>query len=135
MFRHVPPKPAESAILRRRLYELTMSRTFNKLFAFLVLLNSCTLLVPWNVEEESDMHEFLYFLTAVSALINILFAVEILLKMLAFTVPGFWQSRRNRIDLLITTLGGLWVVLHFFLALPASVGESRNRKTLKTFNF
>lgn len=68
------------------------------------------------------MHEFLYFLTAVSAIINILFAIEILLKMLAFTFAGFWQSRRNRIDLLITTLGGLWVALHFFLALPASVG-------------
>lgn len=75
------------------------------------------------------MHEFLYFLTFVSAVINILFAVEILLKMMAFTIPGFWQSRRNRIDLLITSLGGLWVALHFFLALPASVGE------LKVSNF
>jgi hypothetical protein len=85
--------------------------------------------VPWNLEEEKEMHEFLYFLTFVSAVINILFAVEILLKMMAFTIPGFWQSRRNRIDLLITSLGGLWVALHFFLALPASVGE------LKVSNF
>ncbi|KAI6183273.1 Narrow abdomen [Aphelenchoides bicaudatus] len=134
---HVPPKPAESSVLRRRLYELTMSRTFNKLFAFLVLLNSCTLLVPWNVEEEDEMHEFLYFLTAVSAVANILFAVEILLKVFAFTASGFWQSRRNRIDLLITTLGGLWVFLHFFLALPASVvgGETRLKKFTYTFGY
>lgn len=92
MLRHVPPKPAESAVIRRRFYELTMSRTFNKvcfycnrtfpsnyasnfvqfqLFAFLVLLNSCTLLVPWNVEEEDEMHQFLYFLTSVSAITNV----------------------------------------------------------------
>lgn len=76
------------------------------------------------------MHEFLYFLTFVSAAINILFAVEILLKMMAFTVSGFWQSRRNRIDLLITSLGGLWVALHFFLALPASVGGSALRGSM-----
>ncbi|KAI6238408.1 Four domain-type voltage-gated ion channel alpha-1 subunit [Aphelenchoides fujianensis] len=134
---HVPPKPAESAVLRRRLYELTMSRTFNKLFAFLVLLNSCTLLVPWNVEEEDQMHEFLYFLTAVSAVLNILFAIEVFLKMLAFTVPGFWQSRRNRIDLLITALGCLWVAVHFFLALPASVvgGETRLKKFTYSFGY
>ncbi|KAI6220279.1 Sodium leak channel non-selective protein [Aphelenchoides besseyi] len=134
---HVPPKPAESAVLRRRLYELTMSRTFNKLFAFLVLLNSCTLLVPWNVEEEDEMHQFLYFLTALSAVLNILFAIEIFLKMLAFTIQGFWQSRRNRIDLLITALGCLWVAVHFFVALPASVvgGETRLKKFTYTFGY
>ncbi|KAI6181392.1 Four domain-type voltage-gated ion channel alpha-1 subunit [Aphelenchoides besseyi] len=125
---HVPPKPAESAVLRRRLYELTMSRTFNKLFAFLVLLNSCTLLVPWNVEEEDEMHQFLYFLTALSAVLNILFAIE---------VCWFWQSRRNRIDLLITALGCLWVAVHFFVALPASVvgGETRLKKFTYTFGY
>jgi hypothetical protein len=57
--------------------------------------------------------------------------------MLAFTVSGFWQSRRNRIDLLITTLGGIWVVLHFFLALPASVvgGETQMKKFTYTFGY
>uniref|UniRef100_A0A915EEL3 Sodium leak channel NALCN n=1 Tax=Ditylenchus dipsaci TaxID=166011 RepID=A0A915EEL3_9BILA len=111
---HVPPKPSESAVMRRRLYELTMSRSFNQFFAVLVVLNSATLLLPWNVEEEeNEMHNILYFITAMSAFINCLFAVEILLKVMAFTASGFWQSRRNRIDLLITALGiscWRWVV-------------------------
>lgn len=29
-------------------------------------------------------------------------------KVIAFTFSGFWQSRRNRIDLLITSLGIIW---------------------------
>lgn len=34
---HVPPKPAESAKLRTRLYELTMGRPFKQFFAILVV--------------------------------------------------------------------------------------------------
>ena len=44
---HVPPKPAESERLRNELYELTMSRAFNHFYAFLVVANSATLVVPW----------------------------------------------------------------------------------------
>ncbi|KAI1704443.1 ion transport protein [Ditylenchus destructor] len=134
---HVPPKPSESATLRRRLYELTMSRFFNQLFAVLVVLNSACLLLPWNVEEEqNEMHKVLYFITALSAFINCLFAVEILLKVMAFTVAGFWQSRRNRIDLLITAMGIGWVILHFFVALPAAaVVAMRLKKFTYTFGY
>jgi hypothetical protein len=40
------------------------------------------------------------------------------LKATAYTVHGFWQSRRNRIDLLITVLGLAWTVVHFGMAAP-----------------
>uniref|UniRef100_A0A1I7YZN3 Transporter, cation channel family protein n=1 Tax=Steinernema glaseri TaxID=37863 RepID=A0A1I7YZN3_9BILA len=134
---HVPPKPAESAKLRRVLYDIAMASWFNNIFAGLVLLNSFTLFVPWNVEEEDQMHVILNALTAFSGIVNVLFMGEILLKIIAFTVPGFWQSRRNRIDLLITMFGIFWVITHFFVALPASVvgGETRLKKFTYTFGY
>lgn len=88
---HVPPKPAESAKLRTRLYELTMARPFKQFFAILVVgrilvrvalerfsVNSATLVVPWNEQEEESKSNYLYFSTALSALCNILFTVEVL---------------------------------------------------------
>ena len=149
---HIPPKPSESATFRRTLYELTMSRPFNQFFTALVVLNSATLIFPWNVEEEEEKNEFLYIVTALSAVLNMLFAVEvqivneavlktfskqIILKMFAYTVAGFWQSKRNRIDLLITGMGIFWVATHFFVALPASVvgGETRLKRFTYTFGY
>nr|AXS78260.1 Sodium leak channel non-selective protein [Anisakis simplex] len=134
---HVPPKPAESAKLRRYLYEITMSRWFKQAFAILVVVNSATLVIPWNVEEEENSYKTLLFLTGLSALANILFTVEILLKMIAFTVSGFWESRRNRIDMLITILGLFWIVTHFVMALPASAvqGQSGLKKYTYTFGY
>lgn len=35
------------------------------------------------------------------------------MKMIAFTARGYWQSRRNRYDLLVTVLGVIWIVTHF----------------------
>jgi sodium leak channel non-selective protein len=75
---HIPPKPSESATFRRTLYELTMSRPFNQFFTTLVVLNSATLIFPWNVEEEEEKNEFLYIVTALSAVLNMLFAVEVI---------------------------------------------------------
>ncbi|CAI5447137.1 unnamed protein product [Caenorhabditis angaria] len=117
---HVPPKPSESARLRTMTYELTMSRGFNQLFALLVVLNSFTLVIPWNVEEADKQEAFLITVTVISGIINILFCIEIILKIIAYTFSGFWQSRRNRVDLLITILGVVWNFLHFFVARAAT---------------
>lgn len=38
------------------------------------------------------------------------------MKLIALSPKGYWYSRRNRIDLLITIAGVLWAILH--LALP-----------------
>ncbi|PIC12425.1 hypothetical protein B9Z55_028444 [Caenorhabditis nigoni] len=116
---HVPPKPPESAKVRCYLYDMTTSRWFKQTFAALVVLNSLTLIIPWNVSEERDRKKSLLTCTLFSALFNILFTLECLLKMIAFTLSGFWQSRRNRIDLIITVLGINWIVFHFLFQLPA----------------
>ncbi|KHJ80489.1 transporter, cation channel family protein [Oesophagostomum dentatum] len=109
--------------------------TENRIFAFLVLLNSACLVVPWNVEEEGERTTILFSVTILSAIINILFAVEIVLKILAFTFAGFWQSRRNRIDMLITVFGLMWIFLHFFVALPSSSSKPAPQAKLKTFTY
>lgn len=74
---HVPPKPSESAKLRTRLYDLTLGRTFKQIFTVLVVVNSLTLIVPWNVEEEKARPVVVNSLTACSAVITLLFAVEV----------------------------------------------------------
>lgn len=57
--------------------------------------------------------------------------------MIAFTFSGFWESRRNRIDLLITVLGLFWIVTHFIMALPASAvrGQIGLKKYTYTFGY
>uniref|UniRef100_A0A0K0DQ43 Ion_trans domain-containing protein n=1 Tax=Angiostrongylus cantonensis TaxID=6313 RepID=A0A0K0DQ43_ANGCA len=45
-------------------------------FAILVVVNSFTLVVPWNVEEEKQRRNVLFGLTILSAFCNILFTVE-----------------------------------------------------------
>lgn len=44
------------------------------------------------------------------------------MKLIAMSPAGYWQSRRNRYDLLVTSLGVIWIVLHFSLL----VGTKKN---------
>jgi len=37
------------------------------------------------------------------------------MKLIAMSPAGYWQSRRNRYDLLVTSLGVIWIILHFAL--------------------
>ncbi|XGW16407.1 hypothetical protein V3C99_001682, partial [Haemonchus contortus] len=132
---HVPPKPPESAKLRSYLYDLTLSKAFKQSFAILVVVNSFTLVVPWNVEEEKQRRNVLFGLTVMSAFCNILFTIEILLKAVAFTVRGFWQSRRNRGDFFITMLGLTWIVFHFLFQVPAYIAGGINEWKRLTYTF
>lgn len=34
------------------------------------------------------------------------------MKNIAFTPRGYWQSRRNRYDLLVTVLGVIWIFIN-----------------------
>lgn len=34
------------------------------------------------------------------------------MKNIAFTPRGYWQSRRNRYDLLVSVVGVIWIVIH-----------------------
>lgn len=54
-------------------------------------------------------------LALTSALLTLVFVVEVLLKTIAFTPRGYWQSRRNRYDLLVTVAGCIWIFMHFIL--------------------
>lgn len=54
-------------------------------------------------------------LALTSALLTLAFVVEVLLKTVAFTPRGYWQSRRNRYDLLVTVAGCIWIFMHFIL--------------------
>ncbi|VDP46742.1 unnamed protein product [Soboliphyme baturini] len=124
---NIPRKPPESAKLRTFLYDLTMSVYFNRFFTVCVLLNSTLLFIPWSVEEEqSDTKETLKALVALSAIFNLIFVIEIICKIVAFTYCRFWQSRRNKVDLIITLLGIVWCVLHFFVALPTEEKNVRD---------
>ncbi len=38
-----------------------------------------------------------------------------MMKMVALTPQGYWQSRRNRFDMLVTLIGVVWICLHFTL--------------------
>jgi hypothetical protein len=70
--------------------------------AIMVLVNSGLLSVAW------DKHlNHTIFLATVSCVLTMGFVVEVLIKCIAFTARGYWQSRRNRYDLLVTVLGEL----------------------------
>ena len=74
----------------------------------LVLFNCALLYKPWKANEQ---------ITQISALISsvftFLFLVEAVMKCIALGFVGYWQSRRNRFDLLVTILGIGWIVLNF----------------------
>uniref|UniRef100_A0A915N2G0 Ion transport domain-containing protein n=1 Tax=Meloidogyne javanica TaxID=6303 RepID=A0A915N2G0_MELJA len=136
---HVPPRPAESSKIRNRLYELTTSRSFKQFYAILVVLNSATLIVPWSVEEEEQRRTLLLIFTSFAGICSFLFTIEILLKSIAFTPHGFWQSRRNRVDLLITCVSIFWLIAHFGIsevALPiVSLPPSQFRRFTYTLGY
>ncbi len=41
--------------------------------------------------------------------------MQVLMKMVALTPQGYWQSRRNRFDMFVTLVGVVWIFLHFTL--------------------
>lgn len=61
----------------------------------------------WRIEEEHTQP-----LALVSTMLTLIFLVEVVMKNIAFTPRGYWQSRRNRYDLLVTVVGVVWIVIH-----------------------
>lgn len=51
-------------------------------------------------------------LAIISTMLTLVFVVEVVMKTIAFTPRGYWQSRRNRYDLLVTVLGVIWVFIN-----------------------
>lgn len=63
----------------------------------------------WRREKPSTV-----ILIRISMLLNFVFLSEVIMKMIAFTPRGYWQSRRNRYDLFVTVSEVLWLVINFF---------------------
>ncbi|RXM31239.1 hypothetical protein EOD39_7203 [Acipenser ruthenus] len=65
-----------------------------------------------------DITQHPFFKRTIAVLVlaqSVLLSVKVTMKSIAMSPAGFWQSRRNRYDLLVTSLGVIWVVLHFAL--------------------
>ncbi|PIO64398.1 transporter, cation channel family protein [Teladorsagia circumcincta] len=85
--------------------------------------------VPPKPPESAKLRSYLYDLTLSRAF------KQILLKAVAFTVRGFWQSRRNRGDFFITMLGLTWIVFHFLFQVPAYIAGGINEWKRLTYTF
>lgn len=118
---HVPPKP-ENSRFQAFIYDIVQHLYFKRFVASLVLLNSFLLCVKWEEEDVDDNSEtktkfdMRWSLSSASSALTICFVVEVIMKMIAFTPYGYWQSRRNRADLFVTVLGVAWIILSYIVS-------------------
>lgn len=109
---HLARRPDNEGI-RSFLFDATQSLIYKRVIIFLVVIDCVTLtIVQWTSEDNLTLRDGL---TSTAAVCSLLFVVDMVLKIVAFTFQGYWQSRRNRFDLLLTSLGVLWVTLNFSL--------------------
>uniref|UniRef100_A0A8C1B7K0 Sodium leak channel NALCN n=1 Tax=Cyprinus carpio carpio TaxID=630221 RepID=A0A8C1B7K0_CYPCA len=65
-----------------------------------------------------DITQHPFFKRGIAVLVlaqSVLLSVKVTMKLIAMSPAGYWQSRRNRYDLLVTSLGVIWIILHFAL--------------------
>lgn len=109
---HLARRP-DSEGIRSFLFDATQSKIYKRISIFLVVVDCVTLtIVQWTSEDNLRLRDGL---TSTAVACSLLFVVDMVLKIIAFTFRGYWQSRRNRFDLLLTSLGVLWVTLNFSL--------------------
>ncbi|XP_028446813.1 sodium leak channel NALCN isoform X3 [Perca flavescens] len=106
---HLPPRP-ENGGFRAKMYDITQHPFFKRGIAVLVLAQSVLLSVKWDVGYQAT-----FPLATMSVVFTFIFVLEVTMKLIAMSPAGYWQSRRNRYDLLVTSLGVIWIVLHFSL--------------------
>ncbi|XP_027219949.1 sodium leak channel NALCN isoform X1 [Penaeus vannamei] len=104
---HLPPRP-DGRAFRASIYDITQNIYFKRFVAISVIFNSCLLCVAWKNDAAQTQ-----YLAILSSLLNFVFVVEVVMKLIAFTPRGYWQSRRNRYDLFVTVLGVVWIILNF----------------------
>nr|QQY02464.1 sodium leak channel non-selective protein [Cryptocotyle lingua] len=108
----------KSVKFRCLIYDITQHIAFKRASAILVVANCGLLFFPFN---EADLGRLDYvrerYLTQVSLgiIFTLFFCLECLLKSIALGFNGYWQSRRNRFDMLVAILGCTWIILHFSL--------------------
>ncbi|XP_039152328.1 sodium leak channel non-selective protein isoform X1 [Drosophila simulans] len=106
---HLPPRP-DGRKIRAFTYDITQHIIFKRVIAVVVLINSMLLSITW-IKGEVHTER----LVIVSAVLTFVFVVEVVMKNIAFTPRGYWQSRRNRYDLLVTVAGVIWIILQTIL--------------------
>ncbi|KAF4795161.1 sodium leak channel, non-selective [Turdus rufiventris] len=118
---HLPPRPDNDGF-RAKMYDITQHPFFKRTIAVLVLAQSVLLSVKlffyeqimlafqWDAADPVTVP-----LATMSVVFTFIFVLEVTMKIIAMSPSGFWQSRRNRYDLLVTSLGVIWVILHFAL--------------------
>ncbi|XP_076062886.1 sodium leak channel non-selective protein na isoform X5 [Oratosquilla oratoria] len=104
---HLPPRP-DGRAFRAFIYDITQNIYVKRFVALSVIINSSLLSVTWR---EDKVHTRTLAIT--SSLINMVFVVEVIMKLIAFTPRGYWQSRRNRYDMFVTVLGVVWIVMNY----------------------
>ncbi|XP_061184379.1 sodium leak channel NALCN-like isoform X3 [Saccostrea echinata] len=118
---HIPPRP-DGTSFRAKMYDITQHKKFKAATVFLILVNCGLLGVPW----KSSNARQTFILGSVSAVCTLLFLCEVIIKMIALTPKGYWTSRRNRFDMLLTFLGVIWIILHFTFNLTGQEGDANN---------
>ncbi|CAF3843417.1 unnamed protein product [Rotaria magnacalcarata] len=104
-----PPRP-ENNKFRSYVFDITQTKLFKKSSAVLVLFNCALLYKPWKANEKITQISAL-----ISSLFTFLFLVEAVMKCIALGFAGYWQSRRNRFDLLATLkMLMLTIIVSFF---------------------
>ncbi|XP_056321444.1 sodium leak channel non-selective protein isoform X2 [Danio aesculapii] len=106
---HLPPRP-ENGGFRAKMYDITQHPFFKRGIAVLVLAQSVLLSVKWD-----ELGAVTFPLATMSVVFTFIFVLEVTMKLIAMSPAGYWQSRRNRYDLLVTSLGLIWIILHFAL--------------------
>uniref|UniRef100_A0A3Q1HJT1 Sodium leak channel NALCN n=1 Tax=Anabas testudineus TaxID=64144 RepID=A0A3Q1HJT1_ANATE len=100
---HLPPRP-ENGGFRAKMYDITQHPFFKRGIAVLVLAQSVLLSV-----KVMPIYQYACLKFCVGVV------TKVTMKLIAMSPAGYWQSRRNRYDLLVTILGVIWIVLHFSL--------------------
>ncbi|EDO45175.1 predicted protein, partial [Nematostella vectensis] len=108
---HLPPRPDDNGI-RKTLYDLVQSVIYRRVVAVVVLVECGTLAVGQWTTVDAPVREVI---TSTAAVCTLLFVIDTILKVIAYTGPGYWHSQRNRFDVFLTSLGLIWVVLNFSL--------------------
>ncbi|KAI9590564.1 hypothetical protein GQX74_008731 [Glossina fuscipes] len=106
---HLPPRP-DGRKVRAFAYDVTQHIYFKRFIAAIVLINSSLLSITW-IKGES----YTEICVLLSVTLTFVFVVEVVMKIIAFTPRGYWQSRRNRYDLLVTVSGVVWIFLQTIL--------------------
>ncbi|KAK4471531.1 hypothetical protein MN116_004951 [Schistosoma mekongi] len=100
------------------IYDITQHILFKRASATLVVANCFLLFFPFNElgsERSSWVRPRYQIQVSLGIIFTLFFCIECLLKIIALKFAGYWQSKRNRFDMLVAVLGVTWIILHFIL--------------------